>query len=101
MLTLHALSICYDIGGIILANEIRKKKCMGRKSPLLVRTYCFDKSIEHPSSSGRASAKQKKDQSKITKKRQMSEQAERGKRKGRKRDRCAVRQVLHVVANQQ
>ena len=57
---------------------------MGEKNPLLVRRCYFGKNIEITFSGGRASAKQKNNQSKITKKRQMSEQAERGNRKGRK-----------------
>ena len=58
----------YDVDSVVSADEIRWKRGMGGKNPLLVYQRCFDKSIEIPSSSGRASMNQKKDQPKNAKK---------------------------------
>ena len=52
----------------MLANEIRQKRNVGGKNPLLVCRYCFDKNIEITCSGGRVNIKQKKDQSQRAKK---------------------------------
>ena len=57
---------------------------MGGKNPLLVCRYCFDKGIEISSSGGRTNMKEKKDQTKRTKKRQLDESVQQGLRKGRR-----------------
>ena len=57
---------------------------MGGKNPLLVCRYCFDKSIEIPCSGGRTNMKEKKDQGQGTKKRQLDESVQQGRRKERR-----------------
>ena len=75
---------CYEIDNIVLANEIRQKRNVGVKNPLLVCRHCFDKNIETPCSGGRVNAKQKKDQLQRAKKRKETEQVEKGRRKEKK-----------------
>ena len=57
---------------------------MGGKNPLLVCRYCFDKNIEIPCSGGRTNMKEKKDQGQLTKKRQLDESVQQGRRKERR-----------------
>ena len=66
------------------ASEIRKERDVGGKNPLLVFRYCFDKNIEMPCSGGRTNMKEKKDQAKQTKKRQLDAAVQQGHRKERK-----------------
>ena len=84
ILTLDICAICYDTEDIVSADEIRKVRDMGGKNPLLVCRYCFDKGIEIPSSGGRTNMKEKKDQTKRTKKRQLDESVQQGLRNGRR-----------------
>ena len=62
IVTKDVCAICYETDNIVLANEIRQKRNMGGKNPLLVCRCCFDKNIEIPCSGGRTNMKQKKDQ---------------------------------------
>lgn len=83
ILTPDICAICYDMGDIVSADEIRKEKNIGGKNPLLICRYCFDKNIEVPCSGGRTNVKQKKDQAKRAKKRQLDKDVVEGRRKVR------------------
>ena len=83
ILTPDICAICYDKDDIVSADEIRKEKNIGGKNPLLICRYCFDKNIEGPCSGGRNNVKQKKDQAKSAKKRQLDKDVAGGRRKVR------------------
>ena len=84
IVTNDVCAICYDADNIVSADEIRKKRDIGGKNPLLVCRYCFDKNIEIPCSGGRTNMKQKKDQAQSTKRKQLEDNIESGRRMGRK-----------------
>lgn len=84
ILTEDRCAICYTAEDIVSADEIRKKRDLGGKNPLLVCQYCFDKNFEIPCSGGRTNMKEKKDQANQTKKRQLDAAVQQGHRKGRK-----------------
>ena len=84
IVTEYICAICYEREDIVQADEIRKKRNIRGKNPLLVCRYCFDKKFEIPCSGGRTNVKQKQDQAQRTKKRQLDEHVEGGHRKGRK-----------------
>jgi len=75
-------AICYDADNIVSADEIRKKRDIGGKNPLLVCRYCFDKNIGIPFSGGRTNMKQKKGQAQSTKRKQLDGNVESGHRIG-------------------
>ena len=77
-------AICYENVDIVSADEIRKERDIGGKNPLLICRYCFDSNVEIPCSGGRTNMKQKSDQAKRTKRKQLDESEKSGRRKGRK-----------------
>ena len=85
IVTKDICAIRYESEDIVQAEEIRNKRDIGGKNPLLICRYCFDKKFEIPCSGGRTNAKQKKDQSQRTKRIQMENNVSSGRRKkGRK-----------------
>ena len=76
-------AICYEKDDIVSADEIRKRRDIGGKNPLLLCRYCFDKNIEIPCSGGRTNQKQKTVQSKRNKRKQLDTSIQSGRRKGR------------------
>ena len=60
MLAQGAHILFCDAGNVVPADELRQKRGVGGKNPLLVCWRCFGKSIEIPSSGRRTSMKQKK-----------------------------------------
>ena len=79
IVTNDVCAICYDADNIVSADEIRKKKDICGKNPLLVCRYCFEKNIEIPCSGGRTNMKQKKDQAQSTKRKQLDDNVESGR----------------------
>ena len=78
-------SICYESEDIVSAEEIRNKREIGGKNPLLVCRYCFDMKVEIPCSDGRTNIKEKKDQEQRTKKKKLDESVQSGRKKARAR----------------
>ena len=77
-------AIFYKDEDIVLSEDIRDNRDIGGKNPLLVCRYCFNMNIEIPCSGGCKNQKQKKDQDNRTKRKQLQESVQRGRRKGRK-----------------
>lgn len=84
IVTADICAICYERDDIVSADEIRKSRDIGGKNPLLLCRYCFDKNIEIPCSGGRTNQKQKTEQGKRTKRKQLDESIKSGRRKVRK-----------------
>ena len=77
-------AICYENDDIISADEIRRNRDVGGKNPLLVCRFCFDTGVEIPCSGGRTNSKQKRDQKQATKRKELDESVQAGRRKSRK-----------------
>jgi len=77
-------AICYETEEIVQIDEIRKKRDVGGKNPLLICRHCFNKNFEIPCSGGRVNVKQKEAQAKTTKRKCLDKHTESGRRKGRK-----------------
>ena len=84
IVTKDICAICYGDDDIVSADEIRKKRDIGGKNPLLVCRFCFDKKFEIPCSGGRTNQKQKVEQQMRTKRKSNDDNVAAGRRKGRK-----------------
>ena len=56
---------------MVQVDEIRKKRDVGGKNPLLVCRYCFDQNFEIPCSGGRVNTKQKEAHAKMSKRKSL------------------------------
>ena len=77
-------AICYEAEDVVSIDVARASRDIGGKNPLPVCRYCFDMNVEIPCSGGRTNFKEKKDQSKRTKRKQLDEAIASGYRKERK-----------------
>ncbi len=84
ILTLDICSICFSDTHIVPVDEIRTKRDLKGKNPLLVCRYCFDSKVEIPTSGGRTNFAQKKQQEKSCKRRMLNRAVHHGRHKGRK-----------------
>ena len=84
ILTVDICAICYNKDDMVKVDEIRKKRDVGGKNPLLVCRYCFDQNFEIPCSGGRVNTKQKGAQAKMSKRKSLEKTIESGRRKSRK-----------------
>ena len=84
IMTKDICAVCYEDDDIVSEVEIRKKRNIGGKNPLLVCRYCFDKNFEIPCSGGRTNEKEKKSQEKSSKRKGLEENVQSGRRKGRR-----------------
>jgi len=84
IVTKDICAICYETEEIVQIDEIRKKRDVGGKNPLLICRHCFNKNFEIPCSGGRVNVKQKEAQAKTTKRKCLDKHTESGRRKGRK-----------------
>eukprot|EP00957_Ditylum_brightwellii_P111580 8510830-Ditylum_brightwellii.AAC.1 len=75
-------AICYKKDNIVSADEIRAKRDIGGKNPLLVCRFCFDSNVEIPCSAGQTNMKEQKDQKRCTKRKQLDDSVASGCRKG-------------------
>ena len=83
-MTKDVCSICYEPDDIIKPEELRKKRDLGSKNPLLICRFCFDANIEVPCLGGRTSMTQKKDQRSESKKKELENNVKAGRKKARK-----------------
>lgn len=60
ILTLDICSICFSDTPIVPVDEIRTKRDLEGKNPLLVCRYCFDSKVEIPTSGGREQTSHRK-----------------------------------------
>ena len=60
--TTHVCALCYNKDNILSISEIKQKRDMGGKCPLLVCQDCFVSNIKIPSSGGRVSFTEKSKQ---------------------------------------
>ena len=78
IVTKDICAVCYEDDDIVSEVEIRKKRNIGGKNPLLVCRYCFDKDFEIPCSGGRTNEKEKKSQEKSPKRKGLEENVQSG-----------------------
>ncbi len=83
IVTEDVCTICFGNTDMVPVEEIRRERNVGGKNPLLVCRYCFDSNIEIPCSGGRTNFKKKKDQQQSTKRKQLKENVQAGRRKAR------------------
>lgn len=85
IVTTDVCAICYSQHDIVSAEEIKTRRDVGGKNPLLVCRACFDLNVKIPTSGGSSNKRQKKSQQKKRKKRQLHTAVAQGRRK----DRCS------------
>ena len=69
---------------MVSADEIRSKRDIGGKVPLMICRYCFDQKVEIPCSGGRINSSQKRRQKQQSKRKQLAKSIDSGRRKGRR-----------------
>ena len=80
-------AICFGNDDIVSVEEIKRKRNIGGKRPLLICRHCFESNVEIPCSGGLVSTKEKKDQQKRQRTKQMEAHVERGRKKARRNGR--------------
>ena len=82
-MTKDICAICYIADDLVTPAEIRKRKNVGGKTPLIICRGCLDSGADPPCSSKHTNTKQTTEQKKAANKRKLDKAVKSGRRKAR------------------